>query len=101
MQHKIIIFFEQVLLKDFSVLSLISKAHDVYFDEEDGTLIFGLEGLYQLIGSHPGSSYAGFIREIYQGNINEVLKKSGAKIVLHKSSGKVKTSLYKLVSLKK
>lgn len=101
MQHKIIMFFEQILLENSSVLNLISTVHDVYFDEEDGALIFGLEGLYQLINSHPDSSYADFIRIIYQSNINEELKKSGVKIVLYKSSGKVKTSLYKLVSLKK
>ncbi|MBL1274581.1 MAG: hypothetical protein COB30_000675 [Ectothiorhodospiraceae bacterium] len=62
-------------------------------------LIFSLKGLHEFLGVENVIVYTAFRKIIYQSSINEELQGFGGKVELHRSTGKVDESLYKLIKL--
>ena len=75
----------------------IPQGIDVYIDQDD-TLVFTLPGLYQLLMSSQDIDYKAFRMAVYQSDLNQSLKVMGYQISIQRSSRKVDTSWYKLVT---
>lgn len=70
---------------------------------EGEALVFGLADLFDFLssckpdGEYEGSaSYQEFRRALYQSTLNQDLRALGGQIVVHQSTGKVETNLYRL-----
>jgi len=71
---------------------------------EQGSLIFSLTDLFDflqslnIIESSEGDKmdYKDFQRQLYQSTLNQDLKAYGGQVVVHHSTGKVETNLYRL-----
>lgn len=64
---------------------------------EGGVWIFTLEGLHQMQRQQfPDLTYQEFQTQIYQSNLNQQLAQEGMSVVVHQSSGKIKSSWYQL-----
>lgn len=64
---------------------------------EAGVWVFTLEGLYQMQRQQfPDLTYQEFQTQIYQSNLNQQLAQEGMSVVVHQSSGKIKSSWYQL-----
>lgn len=90
-------FFRGVLIQDASVTNRINTYQgDVYIDK-DG-LIFSLKALHEFLNQtcEEKIDYANFQRQLYQSTLNQDLKAHGGQVVVHRSTGKVETNLYRL-----
>jgi len=68
---------------------------------EQGALIFSLADLFDFLSqsSEEKIDYADFQRQLYQSTLNQDLKAHGGQVVVHHSTGKVETNLYRLERL--
>lgn len=73
--------------------SLLGKG----FTVGQGECIFTIGCLFESCDASLGLSYLEFRTELFKSNLNSELRKLGYKIDLHKSTGNVDTSSYKLV----
>lgn len=73
--------------------------NDIYI--ENNSLIFSLLALYDFVNqsSEEKIPYQEFKRQLYQSTLNQDLKSHGAQIVVHHSTGKLETNLYRLERL--
>ncbi|MEZ5523661.1 MAG: hypothetical protein R3E62_01655 [Pseudomonadales bacterium] len=92
--------FRCFLAQDDSILNLIKASHGDIFVEE-GRLVFSLHALHELFNQtcKEKISYQDFQRQLYQSTLNQDLKAYDAQVMVHHSTGKVETSLYRLERL--
>jgi hypothetical protein len=97
MQQRILKFFADVIAGDRQTIQLINAYESGVTIKDDTVLLtFSLYGLYEILNISNNLDYNIFRKNLYQGNINEVLKKQGFSIDIHRSMGKVDDNLYKL-----
>lgn len=90
-------FFLDVLASKSEVVSEVENfSGDIRI--EKGRLVFSISALYLFLVqfSQESIGVAEFQRQLYQSTLNQDLKTHGAQIVVHHSTGKVETSLYRL-----
>ena len=95
--HNLFDFFLGVLAKEPAVVSRIELFQEpLYF--EGGSMIFSLTALHEFLSqsSEDKIDYADFQRQLYQSTLNQDLKAHDAQVVVHHSTGKVETNLYRL-----
>jgi len=98
--HNLLNFFLSVLAKESVVVSRIEVFQgELYL--EGGNLIFSLAALHEFVNqsSEEKIDYADFQRQLYQSTLNQDLKAHGGQVVVHHSTGKVETNLYRLERL--
>lgn len=70
---------------------------------EEGILHFSLPAVYQylihLSDNSGGADYKGFRQALYSSDFNSQLTEQGGKVEVHKSSGKVDSTIYKLAKI--
>ena len=91
-------FFSLIILKDPQAISLASNDHGK-LKWSEGTLVFTIEGLYQLLIDEKEFTYSEFRSMLYASNLNLALQKSGFKLTMFDSTKKVDTSWYQLVKI--
>lgn len=100
MQQTLVNFFARVLKLDDSLIKRISTFDgDVRFEHSNGVLLFTLSGLHQFLYDELDLDYPEFQKMIYQSNLNEELFTLGGGVKVHRSTGKVDSSWYKLVKI--
>jgi hypothetical protein len=92
--------FLSVLAKESAVVSRIEDFQGQLYIEQ-GCLIFSLSALHEFLNqsSEEKTTYQDFQRQLYQSTLNQDLKPHGAQVVVHHSTGKVETNLYRLERL--
>ncbi len=95
--HSLLIFFLSVLAKETTVVSRIEAFQGQLYIEQDA-LVFSLAALHEFLNqsSEEKIDYAEFQRQLYQSTLNQELKAHGGQVVVHHSTGKVETNLYRL-----
>jgi len=90
------------LANEPSTIDQINAYQDRVYIEQD-TLIFSLADLFDFLqslnfneSSKEKMDYADFQRQLYQSTLNQDLKAHGGQVVVHHSTGKVETNLYRL-----
>lgn len=89
--------FLNVLSSDSPTLGQINAYQgNVYI--EQGGLVFSLTALHDFLSqsSEEKIDYVDFQRQLYQSTVNRDLKAHGGQVVVHHSTGKVETNLYRL-----
>ncbi|MFT5220451.1 MAG: hypothetical protein ACI9LO_001777 [Planctomycetota bacterium] len=91
-------FFEQVAAQDADTLCRIDASkRDISMRE--GVLVFSLTGLHAFLYPGKGDEFAAFKTMLYASELNRQLRDKGNEIVLYRSSGKIRSSLYCLKPL--
>ena len=95
--NNLLSFFLSVLAKETAVVGRVEGFQDQLYIEDD-CLIFSLTALHDLLNQFTESKidYADFQRQLYQSTLNQDLKAHGAQVVVHHSTGKIETNLYRL-----
>lgn len=85
------------LVDDPLVLGLINAYGGKLYIEE-GVLVFSLTDLHKFLlqSCDESMDYQAFQNLLYQSFLNQVLKEHGGQLVVHHSTGKVVTNLYRL-----
>jgi len=98
--HSLLTFFLSVLAKELTVVSRIETFQGQLYIEQ-GCLIFSLAALHEFLNQSCDEKidYADFQRQLYQSTLNQDLKAHGGQVVVHHSTGKVETNLYRLERL--
>ena len=95
--HNLLNLFLSVLAKESAVISRIEVFRgELYLDGSN--MIFSLAALHDFLSqsSEEKIDYAEFQRQLYQSTLNQDLKAHGGQVVVHHSTGKVETNLYRL-----
>lgn len=89
-------FFSGFLANNVELEECVHGQQDFFI--EDDSLIFSLPALHNFLNqsSKKKIPYQDFKRQLYQSTLNQDLKAYGAQIVVHHSTGKVETNLYRL-----
>ena len=91
-------FFIRLIDLEPILLSRINNSkREIFY--ENGSLIFGLSGLYNIYDPNELTSFKSFKKKLYSSGLNERLAPLGYKISIYKSTGKIETSLYMLQPL--
>ncbi|MEH6358062.1 MAG: hypothetical protein V7745_03675 [Pseudomonadales bacterium] len=92
--------FLSVLSNDNSAIDQISTYNGSVYIEQ-GALVFSLTDLFDFLSQscEDKIDYAEFQRQLYQSTLNQDLKAHGGQVVVHRSTGKVETNLYRLERL--
>lgn len=97
MNQRILNLFRSFLTKEVWVIDQVNSFEgNIYI--EQSSLIFSLPALHDYLNRpHKEKiSYQKFQRQLYQSTLNQDLKAHGAQVVVHHSTGKVETNLYRL-----
>jgi len=102
MYERLFNLFLAFLAHETSVIDQINAYQGEVYIEPD-TLIFSLADLFDCLQSFNMSEssedrvgYKDFQRLLYQSTLNQDLKAHGGQVVVHHSTGKVETNLYRL-----
>lgn len=91
-------FFEQVVALDADTLRRIdASTRDISMQE--GVLVFSLTGLQAFLYPEKSEEFATFKKMLYASELNRQLREKGNEIVIYRSSGKIRSSLYCLKPL--
>ena len=95
--HNLCNLFLSVLAKESAVVSRIEVFQGQLY-LEGGDMIFSLAALHEFVSQSNDEKidYADFQRQLYQSTLNQDLKTHGGQVVVHHSTGKVETNLYRL-----
>jgi len=98
--HNLLNLFLSVLPKEPAVVSRIEAFQGQLYFEGD-SMIFSLAALHEFLNQFCKEKidYADFQRQLYQSTLNQDLKAHGGQVVVHHSTGKVETNLYRLERL--
>jgi len=98
--HNLLNIFLSVLAKESAVVSRIGAFQGQLYIEQ-GCLIFSLAALHEFLNQpcDEKNPYQEFQRQLYQSTLNQDLKAHGSQVVVHHSTGKVETNLYRLERL--
>ena len=97
MHQRLFNLFMSFLAHEPSVIDQINTYQDNVYIEQD-TLIFSLKGLLVFLNqlSEDKMDYKDFQHLLYHSKLNQDLKAHGGQVVVHHSTGKVETNLYRL-----
>ena len=97
MYERLFNLFLAFLAHETPVIDQINDYQGKVYIETD-TLIFSLADLFDLLSpsSDEKMDYPEFQKMLYQSTLNQDLKAHGGQVVVHHSTGKVETNLYRL-----
>jgi len=97
MCHHLFSLFLSFLANEPSTIDQINTYQGKLYIEKDA-LVFSLVDLFDFLSesSNEKIDYADFQRQLYQSTLNQDLKTHGGQVVVHHSTGKVETNLYRL-----
>jgi len=98
--HNLLKFFLSVLAKETQAANRIELFQGQLYLEGD-SMIFSLEAVHEFLSrfSDETMDYPEFQKLLYQSTLNQDLKAHGGQVVIHHSTGKVETNLYRLEHL--
>ncbi len=98
---KLVDLFCRVLLRNPSTIEMIEgyEGELCLLNDERKLCVFSLAGIYDFLNLSETMEFSEFRKCLYNSSVNQILAGYGGKVEIHKSTGKVESNLYALISV--